>query len=309
MIDTRSEDDDRAAAPAYATCLAIGGITFRIVSADPRLAASHDYDALHAFVADPAPARADVDVRAMWCGAPPAARGDLVFDSGGSWRLLRAGNRLVFTFRSSAGGPAPYKVATFDAAFETGEVQIHRGAFASDAAVYPLQYPLDELVMIHRLSRGQGIEIHGCALVDRRRRAFVFPGQSGAGKSTLARLWSGRTDVTLLSDERVVLRTDGDRPMVHGTPWHGDALLASPATGELAGLFFLKHHPTHSIVPLSRSVAAAKLLSCAFLPFHDADGVANTVAAAERVAAAVPCHELWFAPERSVVDVLSAHMG
>ncbi len=299
--------DARRTASAYDTCLSIGGVTFRIVSGDPRLAASPESDALHAFSVDHV--RADVHVHAGWTDSAPRIDGEMVFDSGGTWRLLRADGRFVFTFRSATGGDAPYKVARFNDTFTQGDVRLHRPHFSAATATYPLEYPLDELVMIHLLAQGKGIELHGCALVDERRRAFVFPGQSGAGKSTLARLWAGRRDVTLLSDERVVVRTDGDRLIVYGTPWHGDAMLASPESGELAAVFFLKHHPTHAVAPVAAAVAAARLLACAFLPFHDPAAVDNTAAAAAQIARAVPCHELRFAPERSVVDVLTAHIG
>jgi hypothetical protein len=125
----------------------------------------------------------------------------------------------------------------------------------------------------------------------------------------MARLWMDRTEVTLLSDERVIIRTDGDRLAAFGTPWHGDALLASPRSGSLAALYFLEHHPTHLIAPVSRASAAARLLACAFLPFHTAVGVDKTVESAERIARSVPCYTLGFAPDRSVVDFLVPHMG
>jgi len=292
---------------AHATALSIGGITFRIVADDPLLASSREYDALERFSV--AAAHADVHVRAAWSDAPPDVCGDLIFDSGGSWDLRRQNGLFTFSFRSASSGAMPYKIGTFDPTFTSGDVRLHRAYFTPGHSVYPMQYPLDELVMVHLLSQGKGIELHGCAILDARRRAYVFPGQSGAGKSTMARLWAHRSDVTLLSDERVIVRTDADRPTVYGTPWHGDALLASPQSGELAGVFFLKHHPTHAVAPVAGPLSAARLLSGAFLPFHSAEGVANTVAAADRIARDVPCHELRFAPDRSVVDIVAAHMG
>jgi hypothetical protein len=304
----QARGDERSSRAAHATCLAIGGLTFRIAADDPLLASSREYDALHAFSVVEPP-HADVHVHAAWSDPPLHADGELVFDSGGSWQLLTSNRDFLFTFRSSSRGGGIYKIATFDPTFTAGEVRVDRSQFDLGATVYPLQYPLDELVMIHLLSQGRGIEIHGCALVDAARRAYVFPGQSGAGKSTLARLWADRPEVTLLSDERVIVRTDGDRLVVYGTPWHGDALLASPRTGELAAVFFLKHHSTHEVAPIGGSLAAARLLACAFLPFHSADGVARTAGAAAQIARAVPCYELRFAPDRSVVDVLIAHMG
>jgi hypothetical protein len=245
----------------------------------------------------------------------------VLFDSGGSWQLLQADGDFLFTFRSSlapAGGAMPstrksipYKTARFNPSFTIGDVQLYRPHFDHhlSGAVDPLQYPLDELAMIHQLSQGKGVEIHGCGLLDRAGRGYVLAGQSGAGKSTLARLLVNQAGVTLLSDERVVLRTDRDRIAVYGTPWHGDALLASPRSGELSAVFFLNHGATHRLVPTGRSLATARLFACSFLPFHSAEGVDRTMTALEQVTRQVPCHDLWFAPDPSVIDVLTRHVG
>jgi hypothetical protein len=289
-----------------AAFVSIGGVTFRVACDDPRLATPADRS-LDAFTV--APCRPDVDIRARW-GTLDQCRGRLVFDSGATWQLLEADGEFLLTFRSSVGSTAPYKTARLNASFTEGEVQLsprHFDRHRSDA-VYALQYPLDELLMIHQLSQGKGVEIHGSAVLDRAQRAFVFAGQSGAGKSTMARLWTDHSDLILLSDERVVVRTDGDRVLVYGTPWHGDARLTSPRCGELAGVFFLHHGSAHASAATAAPLAAATLLSCAFLPFHSAGAVDRTMAALERVAREVPCRDLWFAPDRSVIDALAPCM-
>jgi hypothetical protein len=173
---------------------------------------------------------------------------------------------------------------------------------------YPLQYPLDEVLMVHALAQGKGVEIHGCGLLDSSGRAHIFAGQSGAGKSTLARLLVDHPGFTLLSDERVVLRTDRERIAVFGTPWQGDAHFASPLSGELAGVFFLNKSATHRVVPTGGSQAAARLFSCSFLPFHNAEAVEGTLAAVEEVTRKTCCYDLWFAPDRSIIDTLSEFM-
>ena len=293
---------------AYESFLSIGDITFRIACDDRRLASGVNGLPESFFVC---PGPADVDVRARWTDTPAESGGRILFDSGGSWQLLQSDGEFLFTFRSHIGGSVPYKTARFNSGFTAGDVQLYRRHFERDGsdAVYALQYPLDELLMIHLLSQGKGVEIHGCALLDRAGRAYVFAGQSGAGKSTLARLWVDHDGVTLLSDERVVLRTDRDRIAVYGTPWHGDALQASPLCGELAAVFFLNHGATHTVVPTGGSLAAARLFACAFLPFHSAEAVDRTMAAVEQVIGDAPCYDLWFAPDRSVIDVLAARMG
>jgi hypothetical protein len=292
----------------HETFLSIGGVTFRVVSDDRRLASTPD-GALGCFCVDHG--RADVDIRARWTDTPVECGGDLLFDSGGAWRLLRSAGEFLFTFRSSMDGSVPYKTARLDPTFTAADVQLSRRHFdpQSCAAVYPLEYPLDELLMIHLLSQGRGVEVHGCGLLDSTGRGYVFAGQSGAGKSTLARLWLDQPGVTVLSDERVVLRTDRERITVHGTPWHGDAMLVSPLGGELAGVFLLNHSASHALAPTGGSRAAARLLACSFLPFHNAAAVDRTAGALEHVIRNVPCYDLWFAPDRSVIDVVTRYMG
>jgi len=287
--------------------VSIGGVTVRIASDDPRLATPAD-GSLDAFFVPPRPP--DVDIRARWTVAIDDHRGSVVFDSGATWRLLKSSDEFLFIFQSTTGAAAPYRSARFNRRFTEGDVQVSSRHFdtVEAASVYALQYPLDELLVIHQLAQGKGVEIHGCAVRDCDGRVFLFAGQSGAGKSTLARLWLNRPDVTLLSDERVVLRTDADRIDAYGTPWHGDARLTSPQHGPLAAIFFLHHGPAHRVVACGTPLSAAKLFSCAFLPFHDIDAVDRTMAALERVTGEVPCRDLWFAPDRSVIDAIAPCM-
>jgi hypothetical protein len=295
------------AAP-FDTFLSVGDITLRVASDDRRLA-SPASGSLGPFVTDHGPA--DVDIRADWTDTPAASDGRVLFDSGGAWQLLESNGAFLFTFRSSIGGPLPYKIARFNRSFTTGDVRLYRPHFEQHPAAeaYPLQYPLDELVMIHLLSQGKGVEVHACGLLDRSGRAYLFVGQSGAGKSTMARLWATQPGISMLSDERVVLRTDRRPIAVYGTPWQGDAELASPQSGPLAAVFFLNRGTTHGIVPARGSRAAARLFSCAFLPFHNAEAVGRTMTAVEQVISETPCYELWFTPDASIVDVVARHMG
>src|SRR5208282_3198627 len=139
------------------------------------------YPALDPFLTKSGPAGMSLSVD--WAEEIPTPEGRPVFDSGGVWTLYRRGSDSEFIFRSPATGDAPYKAAILDDSFRHGRVLLSRHVFGRMPAVYPLEYPLDELLVIHRLAQGEGVEVHACGVVDERGRGLLFAGHSGAGKS------------------------------------------------------------------------------------------------------------------------------
>ncbi|HVZ85679.1 MAG TPA: hypothetical protein VHG72_01845 [Polyangia bacterium] len=240
----------------------------------------------------------EVRVRVRWGDPVEPDTGQLIFDSGkGLWRLYQGGLGRRFVFTSSLLGPAPYQTASFSPDFTEGEVVLRHASFAGRLPVYPLQYPLDELLVVHLLARGRGVAIHGSGVVDADGRATLFAGQSGAGKTTMARLWLGQPGVQILSDERIVLRQEGDTIWMYGTPWHGDGRIANQGRAPLARICLLRHAPMNRMRALSPSEAVARLFSCCFPPFHDARALDGVLAALEQIAARCACVELGFVPD------------
>ena len=213
----------------------------------------------------------------------------LAFDSGGVWTLRRSADELLFEFRSPRFGAAPYKIARFRSDFSTGEVVLHRQYFPAARRFYPLEYPLDELIFTNLLSRRNGVELHGCGVVDHD-EGLLFLGFSGAGKSTLARLWRRHPDATILSDDRIILRVGDGRVMMHGTPWHGDEALVAKGPVPLSRLFFLHQGPECAMRPCAGSEAVAAHVCPLFRPIplrgrdcrHAGDPRANRRARAVR---------------------------
>jgi hypothetical protein len=226
--------------------------------------------------------------------------GDMLFDSGGTWRMYRERDDFVFSFVSTALGTAPYRLARFDTSFTRGTISFNGACIPDSAALAPLEYPLDELMMINLLARGRGVEVHGCGVVDPDGRAYLFAGPSEAGKSTSARLWH-HEGATVLSDDRVVLRLSEGRVWMYGTPWHGEEEFACPASAPLTRICFLAHGPGNSLRPASGAGAAARLFTCCFPPFHDHAGLDFTLGLLGRIVDRVPCFELTFVPDASVV--------
>jgi hypothetical protein len=284
--------------------LNIAGITIAI-SSDSTLPIAPD-GATGKFVCDGA--RADVQVRVGWGDPIEPRTSDLWFDSGkGLWRLYRADFGWRFVFNSPPLGPLPYQTARFNQDFTEGEIEVRPRVFANRLPLYPLHYPLDELLMVHLLSQGRGVEIHGSGIVTPDGVGVLFVGQSGAGKTTMAKLWLSHPGVRILSDERVILRLEGDTIWMHGTPWHGVGRLANPGRGPLKRVFFLGHGTNNEIAALSRTESIARLFSCGFTPFHDARGLEYTLGFLEQVVMRCRCEALRFLPDRTAVAFVLNH--
>ncbi len=238
-----------------------------------------------------------------------ANAGELVFDTGSVWKLYRDGDRHRFILSSAAVGPRPYREAVFNAGFTSGEIWLQRAYFDPAGSVFPLEYPLDELLVQGLLVRGRGAELHGCGIVDASGRGLLFVGQSGAGKTTMARLWQGVPGARILSDDRIIVRRAGRGFVMYGTPWHGEAELSEPGSAPLRGVFFLAHDVRNVLVPLTVPEATARLLACGFPPFYDRDGMSFTLGFLGEVAAEVPCQELRFVPDATVVRCVQAWVG
>jgi hypothetical protein len=214
---------------------------------------------------------------------------------------------LQFVFTSTALGTLPYQMASFSQDFRVGEVSLRREVFADRLPLYPLQYPLDELVMVHLLARGRGVAIHGSGVVDADGRGTLFAGQSGAGKTTMARLWLPEPGVKILSDERVVLRQEGDVVWMYGTPWHGDGRISNQGRAPLDRICFLRHAPRNQMTTLAPTESIARLFSCCFPPFYDAAGLDDVLGSLERIAARCRSVELGFVPDSAAPAFVRAN--
>jgi hypothetical protein len=151
--------------------------------------------------------KSDIDVRIEWVPYLRQTVKGHLFDSGSTWRLYENDVGFQFEVSAPALGDGPYKRLLVDRYFRSAQLQASQEAFA----IWPwpmrgLDYPLDELLIMHRLTQEKAIEFHACGIVSDNGVGNLFVGHSGAGKSTTTRLWTARENVEILSDDRIIVR-------------------------------------------------------------------------------------------------------
>jgi hypothetical protein len=241
----------------------------------------------------------DVTLQIRHESLPDVSAWEQVFDSGGVWSLSQNEKQWAFCFRTPILNPDLYQVAVFDRQFERGKVTIRE--YPSNQPRLQFDSILPEILTVNLLSRGAGVLVHACGVKDGP-VGRLFAGNSGAGKSTMARQWAGLEGVQLLSDDRVIVRQREGRFWIYGTPWHGDVHAALPLAAPLEQVFILKQTPQNQVNPIQPTEATAQLLVRVFPTFWNPQGMAFTLQFLAEMSQAVPCYELGFVPDPSVVS-------
>jgi hypothetical protein len=301
----------------------------------------------------------DIHIRVEWVASLVPSSGRQLFDSGTTWDLYEGEAGFQFDFNAAIFGDRPFKRLLIDGSFGSATLQMSEECLLGfPHEVEPLGYPLDELLIMHRLTQEKAIELHGCGIVRADGVGNLFVGHSGAGKSTTTRLWTEREDVEVLSDDRIIVRRDDVRARdrvgvgmpgegssaekgvgilrlrdssasrsnhfaqddrsgghsgqddkygsirMYGTPWHGEAMFASPGSASLARIFILEHGRGNVLTRLSKSQAVAELFARAFVPFHRHEYVESAMVFLEEVVEAVPVYHFAFEPDQRAVETI-----
>ena len=222
-----------------------------------------------------------------------------IFSTQGLWSVYRIDGRQVLTAGVSDDDGSPIRVAVFDSNFKTIEIFTRVPFVDGKSENALLEWPLGQKLMITVLAGGRGLMAHGCGVADGD-RGYLFLGDSGDGKSTLARLWGD--EATILNDDRVVIRQMDDCFRIFGTPWHGDYTGVSQLGVALDKIFILKQATLNSAVPVVGVEACSMILTRSFPPFWDKEGMSFSLDFISRLVEAVPCYNLGFVPDSSILD-------
>ncbi len=235
--------------------------------------------------------------------APDLARLPLVFEAGRSWCLLRDGAERVIVHAPHGLNRAEWS-ARVRGEFEAVEIGCGP-AMQDDAGLRcPLQYPLDQVLMMHLLPGLGGTLLHAAGVVVDG-RLLVLAGRSGAGKSTLSRLAVAGAFGTVISDDRLVLRWRGDALRGSGTPWPGTERIARHAGADVAAVLFLGHDGDNQPRRLAARATLEAMLPLVSVPWHEPAFVSPMLDVCGRIATGIPAFHFPFSPNARAVDALA----
>ncbi len=241
------------------------------------------------------------------CGELPNLTPDaLIFDATPNhWRLFRANGHDVFEVFDTLPPHPTVQLAVMRPDFRTGE--IYRRPEPSSPtrswSLTRLMRPFGELLLITLLAQGRGVLLHALGVADQG-EGLLFIGRSGAGKSTLANLYRPHQEVTILSDERVVVTKADGRFWLSGTPWPGEGLNVSADTVPLRKVFFLEHGPHNTLIADRHLTLYELLFQQLFLPFWNAEALEFVMSFADELLSSLPAHRLAFVNDARVIEFL-----
>jgi hypothetical protein len=164
----------------------------------------------------------------------------------------------------------------------------------------PVQYPLDQILMIHYLASRKGLILHaaGAMIND---RGVIFPGYSGAGKSSISELLRAYSDIQMMSDDRIIVRQVDSDFYQYGTPWYGSSRISENICAPLSVVMFLVKDTRTYLVRLDPADALKQFFPVSSILWYDQAWLSDCLAMLEQMVNRIPVYALHFRLDREDV--------
>ncbi len=178
--------------------------------------------------------------------APEGTVADFAVEASDEDLAYEAGRDAVAVREAEASPVAPHRTQASPAVLESAALyrKICHAALAYDVFLF----------------HGSALTLDGIG--------YLFTAPSGTGKSTHTSLWREcyGDRVTMVNDDKPLLRVTADRVTVSGTPWDGKHHISTPGEFPLRAICFLERGEENVLKPLTNEEAYPYLLGQTYRP-------------------------------------------
>lgn len=179
----------------------------------------------------------------------------------------------------------PIQVTQEEIAAEQAKGESFPNAYLESLAIY--RKICESIVM-------EDVFLFHCSAFAYKDKAVLIAAPSGTGKSTHARLWREYfpDDVTMINDDKPLIRWKDDTFVIYGTPWAGKHHLTNNISVELGCIVILERGSSNEAVPLSKNEAYPRLLGQVYRPVSSAEKMARTFTFLDALVDKIPVLQL-----------------
>lgn len=142
------------------------------------------------------------------------------------------------------------------------------------------------------LEQYNGFFLH-CSCLEYEGQAYVFTAKSGTGKSTHSKLWREALGdkVTMINDDKPLVRLIDDTFYIYGTPWNGKHSISNNIKAPIKAIYYLHQAPSNKATKCDPISAISKLLSQTVLP-DDKNSMNTLLNMLEKLVSKIPVFDL-----------------
>ncbi len=195
------------------------------------------------------------------------------------------------------------RVARFDAHFSIGEVQIARSAVAQ--CKHPLEAPLLDLLLLHRVIEQQGLVLDGTAIVDEGRALLLVGAETDEDGGVREGHWTrahARRKPLPTADGRLAIRVIDGVVRVHPLPGPREEMPARFAA-QVDAIHVLAKSEAVFADSMDAQQTASELLERAYAPLHDPDCTDRLMTTATAISRHVNAMVMGMPEEQRVVPL------
>lgn len=243
---------------------------------------------------------------------PEYPKQGMLFEAKENWRsYIYNGNHIFETYNNNSDIT---RVCIIERALNKAKAYIlpwadefgnnkNKPSFKNNWSLESFMRILGQLIFISILHKYQGLFIHSSGIV-LNGEGIIFSGISGTGKTTLAKLWQKRNEVTVLSDDRVIVRRHKNGYFVYGSPWPGEGNAVSHQAAPLRKILLLSKAQQNKLTPLEKKESFHQFITQCFPAIWDEESIDFSLKFCGALVEDIPCFCFSFVPDESAVELI-----